>query len=489
MAATASHSCCPGASSLSVLVPKAAAQSVRYTPQKHCAGCGPQITHSTPHACWCHPRTKLRAAGLLDKSRHAQLHALLNGGQQLAIPVSAKLTHSWLTHYLDPELLAVTTLTSEVNLVCKSAPINTGARLRTNLIQLLEKCPTEERERLLLEVPTCWERHGDLVLLPATTFTSPEWEHITPCDQLWRCVTTALGATRLARQARIDPGLLRQSQVELLWGTDGWVCHVDNHIQYWFDVTRCMFSAGNITEKMRLARLPCAEQVIVDLYAGIGYFTLPYLVHAGAALVYACEWNPDAVLALRRNCEANGVTARCVILQGDNAEVAPTDIADRVNLGLIPSSRAGWPVAIRALRRSTGGWLHVHENVTVPVGITNKSAVFASAGQAVCETMRDLLLQRHQQRWTVVLHHVECVKSYAPRIFHVVGQTKATLPWVSSHAHSQPDLISRPLSCPRVCRSSTSNAGHLIKNAHRIYITNKDMNGYRPAQISYTFDA
>ncbi len=39
-------------------------------------------------------------------------------------------------------------------------------------------------------------------------------------------------------------------------------------------------------------------------------------------------------------------------------------VADRVNLGLLPSSEAGWPVACAALRPDTGGWLHVHGNVS-----------------------------------------------------------------------------------------------------------------------------
>lgn len=48
-------------------------------------------------------------------------------------------------------------------------------------------------------------------------------------------------------------------------------------------------------------------QVVVDLFAGIGYFTLPYLVHAGAVHVHACEWNPAAVEALRKNIKVKEV--------------------------------------------------------------------------------------------------------------------------------------------------------------------------------------
>ena len=44
--------------------------------------------------------------------------------------------------------------------------------------------------------------------------------------------------------------------------------------------------------------------------------------------------------------------------------MCPRGIADRVNLGLIPSSEQGWPVACAALNPLTGGILHVHDNVT-----------------------------------------------------------------------------------------------------------------------------
>ena len=54
---------------------------------------------------------------------------------------------------------------------------------------------------------------------------------------------------------------------------------------------------------------------------GIGYFTLPYLVYTGVKHLHACEWNPNAVEALRRNVELNGVADRCTVHAGDNREV------------------------------------------------------------------------------------------------------------------------------------------------------------------------
>lgn len=69
------------------------------------------------------------------------------------------------------------------------------------------------------------------------------------------------------------------------------------------------------------------------LVSGIGYFTLPYLVHAQAAHVHACEWNPDAVDALQKNLVANGVSDRCTVHRGDNRQVTPSSLQPAITVG------------------------------------------------------------------------------------------------------------------------------------------------------------
>jgi tRNA wybutosine-synthesizing protein 2 len=158
-----------------------------------------------------------------------------------------------------------------------------------------------------MQVPKRWEQHGDLILLADSTFSQPSWQ--TLVDQLgfWPQVAASLRCQRLAVKSIIADTLTRDAQVSLKVGHDGWVMQVDNGIRCTWDVTTCMFSAGNITEKLRVADFACDGQVVVDLFAGIGYFTLPYLLHAKAACVHACEWNPHAIEALRRNLELNEV--------------------------------------------------------------------------------------------------------------------------------------------------------------------------------------
>ena len=129
-----------------------------------------------------------------------------------------------------------------------------------------------------------------------------------------------------------------------------------------------------------------------------------------------------------------------------------TDVADRVNVGLIPSSEEGWPVACAALKQSTGGWLHIHGNVSLRSarGKSDQSSQDQCTDQQELERYLYLLSPKHlqcssvvmwvshvvekllsflQQRkskdecirhWSVEVKHAEHVKSYAPHISHLV---------------------------------------------------------------------
>ena len=193
-----------------------------------------------------------------------------------------------------------------------------------------------EKGELLSDLPTSWERHGDLIVLPNTAFTRAKWSQLSspakdgdsppqaplvPNGHIWKTVASALKCNRLAIYNRVKSDKFRSSGTTLLLGKDGWVEHTDNGIKYVFDVTKVMFSSGNITEKLRIASFNCKGETVLDLYAGIGYFTLPYLVHARAKMVHACEWNSHAVEALERSLEANGVKERCMIHCEDNRKV------------------------------------------------------------------------------------------------------------------------------------------------------------------------
>lgn len=178
-----------------------------------------------------------------------------------------------------------------------------------------------------------------------------------------------------------------------------------------------MFSRGNITEKIRFGKLVQRGEIVLDLYAGIGYFTLPALVHGEAGHVFCCEWNERAVEALRYNLADNGVDGRATVFVGDCRVSAEkhqlVDMVDRVSLGLLPSSEGSWSTAVKALRRATGGWLHIHGNVPVKEAALWMEWVASCLGKLVRE-------QGLACEWIVFAHHLEKVKSFAPTVNHYV---------------------------------------------------------------------
>ena len=50
-----------------------------------------------------------------------------------------------------------------------------------------------------------------------------------------------------------------------------------------------------------ISTIPTEGDIVVDLYCGIGYYTLPFLVHAKVGHVHALEWNPYSMAFLRYN--------------------------------------------------------------------------------------------------------------------------------------------------------------------------------------------
>ena len=108
--------------------------------------------------------------------------------------------------------------------------------------------------------------------------------------------------------------------------------------------------------------------------------------------------------------------------------MCPTGVAERVNLGLIPSSKEGWLTACRALKPHSGGWLHIHscvssrqEGIDQEVKESKKSVWARWANDTAAEVL-SLLQESHLTAcpWSVTVALVTHVKSYAPHIDHVV---------------------------------------------------------------------
>ena len=268
-------------------------------------------------------------------------------------------------------------------------------------------------QKFLDTIPKKWERLGELVLFPSGSFSQEIWAGFSPEDQskLWHAIAYALNVTSVGIQSPIANDTVRSSQATVLLGTS-FVKFVDHGIHYEFDAARVMFSSGNVTERRRIGAMDMSGETIVDAFAGIGYYSFPMIVNAGAAHVHACEMNPPSIAGLVRGAEANGIADRMTVHEGDNQKSLPQlkGIADRCHLGLLPSSEAVWGLCLQALK-SKGGWLHVHMNVKEEEISDWKSSTIEQL-QSLADSMK--------LGFTIRGGHLERVKWYAPYVRHVV---------------------------------------------------------------------
>ncbi|WP_458208488.1 class I SAM-dependent methyltransferase [Haladaptatus sp. NG-SE-30] len=147
----------------------------------------------------------------------------------------------------------------------------------------------------------------------------------------------------------------REPEVTVVAGSgDTETIHTEHGTQYALDLQDVMFAPGNQRERSRMGEIVEPDERVFDMFAGIGYFTLP-MARAGAQ-VTAVERNPTAFRFLLENAVLNGVSDRIDAYRADCREVEAT--ADRVVMGYYDAHEY-LDTALAALEPS--GVVHLHE--------------------------------------------------------------------------------------------------------------------------------
>lgn len=254
----------------------------------------------------------------------------------------------------------------------------------------------------LTAAPSSYARIGDLVVIDG-------WPDHRPNDVGAALLDLHGDTTTVLAQLDIE-GARRHPKVAHVAGRARTrTVHREHGIAFGLDLTEVMFSPGNQHERRRMGRLVTPGERVVDLCAGIGYFTLPM---AGAgAYVTAIERNPDAWRWLSSNLTRNRVDAQVVAINADCRECSPR--GDRVVIGHLPvhdcrgepsATGGGYlDVAIRALTEQ--GWLHVH------------GLAYHGSHDRAADALRRRLRHRDVNITDLSIRHV---KTVAPRTDHLV---------------------------------------------------------------------
>jgi tRNA wybutosine-synthesizing protein 2 len=202
-------------------------------------------------------------------------------------------------------------------------------------------------------------------------------------------------------------GELREPCVRVIAGENNTVTvHRENRCAYKTDVSRLMFSKGNLSERGRLPDIIRPGETIVDMFAGIGYFSIPIARFARPARIFAIDKNPIAIEYLKENIRLNKVAERMIPMRGDCMDVRFGDIADRILMGYLPKTYWFLPAAFEALKPE-GGVIHYHDTF-------HRNELW--------EKPLDILETSGFKRGYNLdkITYKNMVKEYAPNVFHVV---------------------------------------------------------------------
>lgn len=139
--------------------------------------------------------------------------------------------------------------------------------------------------------------------------------------------------------------------------------HRESGCIFHVDVQKCYFSPRLFYERTRIAKQVKGGETIVNMFAGVGCFSVVIAKHSDASKVYSIDINPAAVDYMKENVRLNRVYDKVLPILGDAKEIIKAKlrrVADRVLMPLPEKAFEYLPYALLALKEN-GGWIHYYD--------------------------------------------------------------------------------------------------------------------------------
>lgn len=173
--------------------------------------------------------------------------------------------------------------------------------------------------------------------------------------------------------------------------------HQEHGIRLKVDPAKEYFNPRLANERMRIASLVRPGEKIVDMFAGVGPFSIMIAKHAEPAIIYAMDLNHDAVEHMRENIRLNKVET-VVPLEGDAVELlSGIASANRIIMNLPHSAREYFADAL--VKLTMGGVIHLY--VICERDSINDVAI-------------DLSIESKGMGMRIGLERIEELKTYSP---------------------------------------------------------------------------
>ncbi|MCW4000227.1 MAG: class I SAM-dependent methyltransferase family protein [Candidatus Bathyarchaeota archaeon] len=253
---------------------------------------------------------------------------------------------------------------------------------------LQDKLPTA----LLASVPQAYDVIGDIVVIDLPAKLKPYQELVGEAVlQIQKSAKTVL-----AKAGDIS-GVYRVRDYTYIAGEHKTqTVHREFGCSFHVDLARAYFSPRLSHEHMRVAGLVAAGEVVADLFAGVGPFSVLIGKKCPFAKVYAVDLNPDAVELLELNVRVNRVVSNVFPMLADARIAAGGKLrgrADRVIMNL-PETALDFVDAACSAVKPDGGVVHFYGFVRQPDSVENFKLRFSDAVAQNGRCVEEFLLVR-----------------------------------------------------------------------------------------------
>jgi tRNA (guanine37-N1)-methyltransferase len=141
--------------------------------------------------------------------------------------------------------------------------------------------------------------------------------------------------------------------------------HKESKCVFNIDIAKCYFSPRLLHERMRIAQTVKDDEVVVNMFAGVGCYSILIAKKSNARKVYSIDINPVAVEYMKENVRMNRTFGKIVPILGDAKDIVEKrlrHVADRVLMPLPEKALEYLPYALLALKEN-GGSVHYYDFV------------------------------------------------------------------------------------------------------------------------------
>lgn len=259
---------------------------------------------------------------------------------------------------------------------------------------------------------SAFDQVGDIVIIKIPDELAAKKKLV--ADAILANVKTAKAVFAQASAVRGD---YRVRDLEWLAGENRTMTEYREHgCRFKVDVAKAYFSPRLSTERQRIAELVGDGEVVVNMFAGVGTYSVIIARRVRSCKVYSIDSNPVASDLCAENALLNKVADRVVSICGDAAAVIGSQlagVADRVLMPLPERAKEFIEPAVLALKES-GGVVHYFAHVRAEAAGNKKQAKELGSADAAGAFAK----YRHEVMDTTVVREV------GPRLYQIVADVK-----------------------------------------------------------------